>query len=134
MRGLTDSERKAAAVYPPMSNSSTDTGEQGIGLFAMSTTHASSQIPDNWSGKFISVHPINGAVWISGNVGSAGQEVDRTVAAAADGDLDNPKNGKHIPSGEERHYQLPEWQSPRKFFLNYEADATGTLEVCLSST
>lgn len=133
MRALTDSERRAAAVLLPMVNSATEAVEQYKAIVAVSTTPGNFVVPNHWKGKFCSFMAIGANVWIQGSANTAAP-VARGKAATADGELDQTDVGKKIPIGEERHYQLPECKEATQLFINFDADATGTLEICLAST
>lgn len=133
MRALTDSERRAAAVLLPMVNSATDPVERYKAIVAVSTTAGSFIVPSHWKGKFCSFMAIGANVWIQGSVGAA-VAVDATKASTADGEVDQTDVGKKIPLGEERHYQLPECRDATDLYINFDADASGTLEICLAST
>lgn len=106
-------------------------------LLASSTAHAALTIPATWEDEAwitIQVYGTSGkSIWfLCSELSTA--EVDRSIAAAADGAGD-PKLGKRVQVGEIVSFQLPHKSSigaPR-YLINETDDATTTAEIWLSS-
>jgi hypothetical protein len=105
-----------------------------LGL-ASSTTHAAMAFPAGWAGKLVTIQVYGTAtksIWVLASTDSSA-EVDRTVAAAADGGPDTTR-GKRILVGESTPFRLQAIEGGETLYLiNESDDATTTAEIWLSS-
>lgn len=125
-------EVKAAKRSAPRPNTTT-AAEARILLFPTSTTHASYALPSHWSAKYVTVRAIDQDLKFSVSTGLAGQEVDYTLAAAADGQANDPTLGKLVVAGTAEDYQMPEVKQGDTMYFNVEAAGSGSVELVLSS-
>ena len=124
---------KAAVISAPFTDG---TANSNLLLLSMGTTHAAMTIPAGWEGRIVNTQCY-------GTTGKSGwflvselstAEVDRTIAAAADG-AGSPKLGKRILVGESIPMQIPFKTKPGAtlYLINESDDATTTAEIWLNS-
>ena len=125
-------EMKAAKIASPLTNG---TDDSNMLLLALSTTHAALTLPDTWADKWVTIQVYGTAgksAWFLVSKLSTA-EVDRTVAAAADG-AGAAKLGKRVQVGETVSFQLPKkLREETLYLINETDDVTTTAEIWLSS-
>lgn len=123
---------KAAHLTGPVTDGSADSN---VLLFSCGTTHGANALPNSFAGRYVTLQVYGTAtksVWFAISKNSAA-EVDRTIAAAADGAGD-PKLGKRLQVGEVFSFQLPDrLETETLYFVRETDDATTTVEMLCSS-
>ena len=111
------------------------TNDSNVLLLSMGTSHAAMAFPAGWAGKWVTIQvygTAGKAAWFLVSTLSTA-EVDRSVAAAADG-AGSTKLGKRVAVGETASFRLPPKESGETLYLvNETDDATTTAELWLCS-
>lgn len=105
-----------------------DTGtntDYGVRKYTLNTTATTVEIPAEWSGQWVAVKPVGGAVHFAFSLRSAAV-VDSGVAASNAGASANV--GWYAANGEELQRQLPKWDptAGQKGYLCRQGDTNST--------
>ena len=98
----------------------------GVRKFECGTTHSAAALPASWRKRWVCLRAVGGNVhW--GVSTAADAEIDRAVAATADGASE--KVGGVVPDGInfETHRMLPDWGVSSTGYLILESDAAATV-------
>lgn len=132
MSGQNAQVTKAAEIKAPQTDG---TNNSNLLLLASDTTHAALALPAGWEGCWVTIQcygTTDKAIWFLAST-NANAEVDRTIAAAADG-AGSPMLGKRVLVGEAVSFELPgKLAGETLYLINETDDATTTAEIWLSS-
>lgn len=127
-------ENQAATFIAPYTNGTDDSNEL---LLSMGTTHAAMEFPEAFEGCTIEI-TCRGTAGKSGwflcsHLSTA--EVDRSVAAAADG-AGSTKLGRRVAVGETKTFTVPNRLTTggKVYLINETDDASTTAEISIVST
>lgn len=122
----------AAALKVRMANDFSRTANSfGVQPLSSTTTHATTELPAEYSGRFVLIYiPTGGVDIFFACSKSSTAEVDRSAAASTTFPV--VKTGQPLPAGQLHQLKLPVWdRNNEKGYLCYESSATQTFYLSL---
>lgn len=122
---MTEQVNKSLRIRAPNDADTGTNTDYGVRKFTLNTTATTVEIPADWSGQWVAVKPVGGAVHFAFSLRSAAV-VDSNVAASNAGASANV--GWYAANGEELHRQLPKWEptAGQKCYLLRQGDTNST--------
>lgn len=122
---MTEQVNKSLRIRAPNDADTGTNTDYGVRKFTLNTTATTVEIPADWSGQWVAVKPVGGAVHFAFSLRSAAV-VDSNVTASNAGASANV--GWYAANGEELHRQLPKWEptAGQKCYLLRQGDTNST--------
>lgn len=122
---MTEQVNKSLKIRAPNDADTGTNGDYGVRKFTLNTTATTVEIPAEWSGQWVAVKPVGGAVHFAFSL-RALATVDAAATATNAGASANV--GWYAADGEELHRQLPKWDptAGQKGYLLRQGDTNST--------